>query len=165
MKLLFRFCLLPLALFLANCVASTNQDTSVPTQTQIGVEASTTPDKLNDAMIQYEISGGIAGVSDSWTVYGDGRFSPTDGSLLSIDTLKLASLLKDLELDGFFDLKIRIDPFSSCADCFMHKLTISYEGQTNEISWHDGDLNLPVVVHDISEMMTSFLVLDPPIQE
>ncbi len=165
MKITIRFSLVFLALFTSGCEKGSGEVIQVVPTVPIATQVTQISDKLDGARIVYSRSGGFAGTSDSWTVYGDGRYLSNDGSEFMLDTGKLAALLAELDSLGFFDLEIKSDPFSSCADCFTYQLAISYDGRVNEVTWRDGDSTRQAILESISGLITNFLILDPPILE
>ncbi|MHA2428815.1 MAG: hypothetical protein ACXADB_12400 [Candidatus Hermodarchaeia archaeon] len=159
----FNYGLALILLFLASCGGGATKNTPLPLSSPDVSDPTPTFDDLKGAQISYSVSGGFAGISESWSVDGGGRFLANDGSTYSVDKHQLSILFKAMDQIGFFELEYALDPFSSCADCFTYKLTVSYDGQYKEIAWRDGDPELPVILHEVQELVRSFYILDPPI--
>jgi hypothetical protein len=149
--------------FLVGCGGGVADHTSLPPSSPVLIDPTQSLDDLGGAQISFSVSCGFAGVSDSWSVQGDGRFLAPDGSTHAVDTNQLSILLKSMVQIGLFELEYSPDPFSSCADCFSYKLSVSYAGRYREISWQDGDPELPVTLHEVQELVRTFFILDPPI--
>jgi hypothetical protein len=159
----FTYILFLLIIFLTGCGGGVTDSTPLSKSTPSIIDATSSLGNLEGAQINFTVSGGIAGVSDSWSVYGDGRFLATDGSTHSADTNQLSILLKTMDQIDLFELDYTPDPFSSCADCFTYRLTVSYTGRYKELTWRDGDPELPVVLHEVQELVRTFFILDPPL--
>jgi hypothetical protein len=150
-------------IFLVSCGGGVGDPTSLPPASPSVIDPTTSTDDLEGAQIRFSVSGGFAGVSDSWSVQGDGRLLAADGSTHAVDTNQLSILLKTMDQIGLFELEYSPNPFSSCADCFTYKLSVSYAGRDKEISWQDGDPELPLILHEVQELVRTFFILDPPI--
>lgn len=145
------------------CTEGTAEYTPLPNPTQGEDKPTQQIPDLAGVQIIYERSGGIAGTSDRWRVYGDGRFQSTDGNELTVSQYEIVTLLTSIEQLGFFELEFQLNPFSSCADCFTYRLSITYGNKQNDIQWRDGDSTVPESLLKVQELIRNFFILNPPI--
>ena len=69
-------------------------------------------DKLGGAVIIYQRSGGLTGISEQWTVYPDGRITSAQGPEYRVSPEHVSSLLKEIESSGFFEMSENSGRFS-----------------------------------------------------
>lgn len=151
-----------LVLLSPGCERATSADTSTPYLTGKPADETDLPQALAGAKITFTRDGGFAGTNDKWTVYGDGRFSPSGGPDKDVELTSLAKLLARLQEIGFFSVHYAPDPFSPCADCYTYTLSVTYQNRTNQISWQDGDADLPETIERMSSLIMDFFILNPP---
>lgn len=147
------FVLLMVAALIAGCSAvqaqggPTAQDIVEPQTTanahlvNTDVPEGKTP--TNGVIVVFERSGGLAGISEKFTFYADGRLELIDGSFQQLDASKVLSLARDIEGLGFFDLKDAYGVFSQCNDCFTYSLTVTSGERTKTITTKDGVTDVP----------------------
>ena len=97
--------------------------------------------------------GGFAGRRDLWTVFKTGRIETNKGETQQIGEDAVATLLKDLETAGIFDLK---DDYRNpnCADCFEYTLTVAHGETVKTIRANDAG-EMPPSLTKIIDRITS----------
>jgi hypothetical protein len=100
-------------------------------------------DQLDGAVITFHLSGGLAGVDQTWTIYPDGRWVDPKGGEHTVDAAQVTALLDDIETLGFFDMKDSYGQFSQCNDCFTYTLTVSSGGKVKTITTKEGAKDTP----------------------
>ncbi len=76
------------------------------------------------AVLVLQRSGGIAGLSERWVVYADGRLENSSGRQWQAAPQEVARLVADVERLGFFELDSRYVPLNTCCDRFLYELTV-----------------------------------------
>ena len=120
--------------------------------------ATPTPEsRPSGAAITLDRSGGIAGISEHWTIYLDGTVIGPAGEEARVPTGEVNQLLADIEAAGFFEWPPRPRSLPSCADCFTYSLTVEYEGKSNRITLVDGESDAPEEAWTILERILGVL--------
>ncbi len=100
-----------------------------------------TPVAARDLVVDYERSGGIAGQTSRWTLYGDGRIVNGAGTVTRADTAKLAALQAAVEL---VLARGTTSPASRpCPDCFKYTITLQASGKTVNLATYEATANPP----------------------
>jgi hypothetical protein len=113
--------------------------------------------RSSGAVITFTRTGGIAGISEMWSIYADGRVLGAAGEQGSIPVSEVGQLLAEIEAAGFFDWPARPRSLESCADCFTYSLTVEYQGKTNRITLVDGESGAPEEAWAILERILGIL--------
>ena len=120
--------------------------------------ATSTPGgRSSGAVITFNRSGGIAGISDHWTIYLDGRVIGPADEEARIPADELTELLAEIEAAGFFDWPPLPRSLESCADCFTYSIVVAFEGRTNQITLVDGQTDAPEGAWSIIERIQAVL--------
>ena len=142
-KRLNLICLLPLAALMAACAGAAGPVT--PTATPAGPLVSplrpTAPAAVDDTVIRYQRSGGIAGRVSTWTIYASGRIVDGAGVETKADPAKLAALLAIARNPK--TLALTSPPGRACPDCFSYTVTIQTSGKTVTLVTYDAVANPP----------------------
>lgn len=151
----FRF-ILCCAFFLTACGQAVAQ--------LVPAEATSSPDEANpqaaptkapavnfpeNSAIVYEVSGGIAGISEKWTIYLDGQVVSEEGSRRLVTTEQVTELLSQVEAKGFFELNDRYVPFDTCCDRFLYTISVQYNGKYHQVTMLEATPDTPQSVWDI----------------
>ena len=107
--------------------------------------------------ITYQRSGGIAGVSETWTFYTDGRLVSAEGKEWQIDPQKIARLVADIEKLGFFELSQRYMPSNTCCDRFTYVLTVQAEDVRHSVTFLEANPDVPQALMDILAAVSSLI--------
>lgn len=132
--------------------APTRQD-----QTPTPAATPTPGSRSSGAAITFERSGGIAGLSEHWTIYLDGRVMGPAEEEATIPAEAVSQLLAEIEDAGFFEWPPLPRSLESCADCFTYSITVEYQGKTNRIALVDGQSDAPEEARTILERILGIL--------
>lgn len=113
--------------------------------------------RASGAVITLARSGGIAGVSEQWTIYADGRILGPAGAAAQVPEAEVNRLLAEIEAAGFFDWATPARLPSGCADCFTYSLLVTFEGQAKELRLVDGQPDAPEGAWTILERIQALL--------
>ena len=111
----------------------------------------------SDAVIILRRSGGLAGVSDEWTIYADGRIVAGDQTEQQVTPDQVSLLLAGIEALGFFDLEDSYGRGSTCNDCFTYELTVRSGEQVKTVTAVDGAADTPAELLQIVQMITGLV--------
>jgi hypothetical protein len=107
------------------------------------------------AAIIVQRSGGIAGTSDQWAIFPDGRVLVGRTKELRVTPAAVTGLMASIERRGFFTLELaRPVP---CPDCFTYTITVSSGGRVHSVSWVDGQKSVPQAALDVLDDINVFL--------
>jgi hypothetical protein len=113
--------------------------------------------RSSGAVISFDRSGGIAGISEQWTIYIDGRVIGPAEEEARIPADEVSQLLAEIEAAGFFEWPPRPRSFQTCADCFTYSITVEYQGKANQITLVDGESGAPEEAWTILERILGVL--------
>jgi hypothetical protein len=106
--------------------------------------------KLPDGVvIQFQRSGGLAGVMESWLIYSDGRVVSNQGKTVSVTSQQVSELLQKIEQLGFFALPARYMPLNKCCDLFEYTLSVQMAEKTHQVVFYDFDPEVPQALWEI----------------
>jgi hypothetical protein len=94
-------------------------------------------------VIVLQRSGGVAGQTASWTVYGDGRIITGQGSERRITPDQVTQLVTSIQTLGFFNLQSSYGQNTQCRDCFNYELTVTNGGQTKTVTFVENPPDMP----------------------
>jgi len=112
------------------------------------------------AAVTFKRSGGLAGKTEIWTFFTDGRILSDQGTtqVLPGDVSQLVADLKDL---GIYDLKDSYGGLNVCKDCFTYTISIAGEGKTKTITTTDGATDNPAELTKIIKLINDFIIKPP----
>jgi hypothetical protein len=153
-----------LALLLSACcqVVGQNNPTAqapvepLPTTTEKAATPAT--NDMDEAAITFHLSGGLAGVDETWTIYPNGRVVYPEGEEQNLDAAQVATLLDDIEALGFFEMKDSYGQFSQCNDCFTYTLSVSSGGKVKSVSTKEGASDTPPELLQILAKINSLVI-------
>lgn len=99
-------------------------------------------------VIVLERSGGITGVTESWSIYADGTVRTRDGRTRSVPPEDVSRLLDEIEADGFFDLQASYAPEDACCDQYTYTLTVRRGDKSHQTMTTDNATDAPPVLED-----------------
>jgi len=132
--------------------APTRQD-----QTPTPAATPTPGSRSSGAVITFDRSGGIAGISEHWTITLDGRVVGPADEEARIPADEVSQLLAEIEAAGFFEWPPIPRSLQSCADCFTYSITVEYQGKANRITLVDGESAAPEEAWTILERIFGIL--------
>jgi hypothetical protein len=95
------------------------------------------------AVIVFRREGGIAGVSEEWTIFEDGRIVDAAGNAFSLEPAGVTAMLDTIRATGFMELEIGDAPVELCCDRFVYTLSVRLDGQVQTMTMVDGQENVP----------------------
>lgn len=111
---------------------------------------------LGDAVIVYERSGGVAGETNTWKIYADGRVVDGEGNEWQVAPAQVEQLLADLETMGFFELDESYVPLDTCCDRFTYTLVVGTDGGAHRVTTID-DSDAPEAVWNALDSVSTFI--------
>jgi PBP1b-binding outer membrane lipoprotein LpoB len=94
-------------------------------------------------------SGGLAGKTESITIYSNGKLLRADGSEQSLNADQVSNLLNEIQAIGFFQMKNIYGVLSNCKDCFTYEITIHDGDNTKTIKAIEGAQGVPAEIWQI----------------
>ncbi len=102
-------------------------------------------------------SGGIAGVSEQWTIYTDGSVEAGDGRRWQATPEEVASLVAEIEGLGFFELDSRYVPFDTCCDRFTYELAVRSGERSHAVTALEATPDVPEALWEALDAVQRFL--------
>jgi hypothetical protein len=103
-----------------------------------GSDSSSIPEASTDMEVTYRREGGIAGITQEWTIFADGRIvGPRDQEMqvAAEEVILLLAKLKDLESIPVQESYVGED---ACCDLFIYTITFKVDDQTTTVQTIDG---------------------------
>ena len=107
--------------------------------------------------ILYRRSGGLAGISEEWVIYPNGRIVSLQKKEWRVTEAKVTELLTKLETLGFFELKGKFVPVDQCCDRFLYTLFAQRNEKSNTITVLQGVSNTPQSVWEALAAVSQFI--------
>jgi hypothetical protein len=130
-------------------------------ETPIKVEITQTPGEsaqlTDEAALIYQRSGGIADITQAWSVYPNGRVVAGDGREWQVKPQQVEQLLNNIEALGFFELKDNYVPQNTCCDRFTHQLTVRRGNEVHTITTLDAAPGAPAELQTILTEVNNFI--------
>ena len=120
-----------------------------------------------NAVIVYSKEGGFAGITETWTIYADGRILGNEGQNLEVPPQVVDGIVSLAGGAGFFDLKNNYLPENTCCDFFIYTLTVRNCEQAHTVVTMDDAPGTPEELWQILEAVqillaaTSNIVVPP----
>lgn len=116
--------------------------------------------KKAEAVIELERSGGLAGKTQQWRIYQDGRIVATPGRESVIAEGQVATLLAAVTSLEVFNLEDVYGRGTQCRDCFTIQLTVRSGGRVKTIvavpEATDTPAQLNKILDQINNVLSSF---------
>jgi hypothetical protein len=97
----------------------------------------------NAAVIVLQRTGGLAGVSEQWSIFPDGRVLTPKGTQSQVDAAQVSALVTALDQAGFFTLQDSYGKNSPCRDCYNYQLSVNDSGRSKTVSFVEGAGDTP----------------------
>ncbi len=107
------------------------------------------------AAIIVQRSGGIAGTSDQWAIFPDGRVVVGRTKEYRVTPAAVTGLMASIERRGFYTLELAAPV--PCADCYTYTVTVASGGRVHSVAWVDGQQDVPEVALDVLDDINTFL--------
>lgn len=115
--------------------------------------------QTQEEVVVYSRTGGIAGISEEWRLFEDGRVVDAEGVEYSISAADMADLIDKIEALGFYEWEAGPRRLGSCADCFSYTINANHDGQSNQLNFVDGQADVPEGIWIILESLQALLGL------
>jgi hypothetical protein len=115
-------------------------------------------------VLVYERSGGLAGVSERWAIYGDGRVVTGDGRESHVAPEEIAEVASKAKELGFFDMANKYVPKDPCCDRFTYTITIQGRDGMHTVETMDGTESAPQALWDLLDVIAQLIEQIPPPQ-
>ena len=125
------------------------QPTSTPTPGEGSTAVSAESPAAEGIALVYARSGGLAGVSERWVIYDDGRVVTGDGQEAYVMAKAVTQFVRDAEKLGFFEMASRYMSKNTCCDRFTYEIMIRSADRTNTVVTLDATPNAPQALWDI----------------
>jgi hypothetical protein len=107
-------------------------------------------------VITFQRSGGLAGTTETWTIFPDGRVISSQGTF-QVSPEIVSKLLTDLTSLGINDMKDSYGGLSNCKDCFTYTITINSNNNTKTITTTDGATDAPAELGKILSLISDLV--------
>jgi hypothetical protein len=95
------------------------------------------------AVVVFRREGGIAGLSEQWTIFPDGRVQDADGNQYEIEPAAVTAMLAAIESAGFMELDNSGPPADLCCDRFVYTLAVRLGDRVHTMQTVDGAEDVP----------------------
>jgi len=101
------------------------------------------------AAVVVQRTGGLAGVSEQWSIYPDGRVLSPKGTQSQVGAAQVSALLAALDKAGFFTLQDSYSQGSQgsqgsqCRDCYNYQLSVNNNRRSKTVSFVEGATDTP----------------------
>lgn len=89
-------------------------------------------------MIVLERSGGLAGITEKWSFYSDGRVVSDKRGEQKMDPAQIKVLVDELISQKFSSLPESSGPVNNCNDCYQYSITMNVNGTSKTITAVEG---------------------------
>jgi hypothetical protein len=103
----------------------------------------------DDARLHIGRDGGIAGVSESWTVDAAGTVVDAGGATRRVDVEAVRALFEQATASGFFSMKAAYLPDDPCCDRFRYTIEIVNGDRSNVVTTMDDTEDAPDELWDL----------------
>jgi len=112
-----------------------------------------------EPQIVFQRSGGLAGLTEQWSIYATGKISKQGGEDITVDPAQVTALLEVIQTSGLLDMKASsgIGGLSNCKDCFTYKLTVSGDGKPTTITFQEGAKDIPEAFLNIIKQINDLI--------
>jgi hypothetical protein len=115
------------------------------------------PPPLEKAILIYERSGGLAGLTELWVVYDDGRVATGDGREFYVTPEEVAGIVSKAKALGFFDMANEYIPKNTCCDRLSYSITIQGQHGMHTVETMDGTESAPRALWDLLDTVTQLV--------
>jgi hypothetical protein len=115
----------------------------------------------SEAVIVLKRSGGLAGKTEQWSIYSDGRTQSDAGQTYAAPAAQVSTLLAAVTASGFFDLEGSYGLKATCADCMIYELTVRSDGQVKTVTVVPEATGTPEQLTKVLDQINGFLASLP----
>ncbi len=146
-------------------------DTATPATDTLSTPAPSTADVKatpagrgdGQAVVVFARGGGLAGVSEAWTIFADGTITLADGpeaAALEVGRVtaeQVSALVTGLDGLGFFQMQAAYGANDNCADCFQYTVTVTNGGVTKTVITQDAASDAPPELAQALDLIQALL--------
>ncbi len=110
-----------------------------------------------EIVIEYQRSGGYAGVDEFYSVLLNGHIGTNNHRDWQVQPQDVDDLIEKIETLGFFELATKYVPKDACCDRFFHKLMVRSKNRIHTVSAVGGDPQVPEQLWNILKLVERFL--------
>jgi hypothetical protein len=114
------------------------------------------------AVVVFRREGGIAGLSEQWTIFADGRVQDADGNNYEIEPAAVTAMLATIESAGFMELDNSSPPANLCCDRFVYALAVRLGDRVHTMQTVDGAEEVPEGLMSALNAVQSIVERLPP---
>ncbi len=129
--------------------------TPAPASTQ-SAPGGSMPELPAGALILFRRSGGIAGQTQMWTLYSDGRVVDASGAAERIDPTFINTAMQSIRSAGFFDMQPQYG-IGPAPDAYTYTLTVRDGDQVKTVTTFDGAAEAPAQLTDLLQTVQALL--------
>jgi hypothetical protein len=145
--------LIIISMLLGSCALIPSTQSTEVQSTAVRKVATASPEV---AAITFKRSGGLAGKTEQWSFYSDGRVVSDQGTTQVLPG-DVSGMVAGLTALGIYDLKDSYGGLTNCNDCFTYTISITGEGKTKTITTTDGATDTPVELETILKLINDFI--------
>jgi hypothetical protein len=129
----------------APALVTVEPTTAAEDEGEAGPEGAESPEVVmpEGAVIVFRRDGGIAGVSEEWTIFPDGRIEDGQGNTFEIEPEAVTTMLTAIEASGFMELDNSQPLQNICCDRFVYTLAVRLDDNVHTMQTVDGAENVP----------------------
>lgn len=120
----------------------------------------TSPATPSGLLVQYQLSGGIAGLSETWLIYADGRVEHSgsgSGQARQLSPDQITTVVAAMRAANFASLKESYVPLNQCCDRFLYVITLTLDGQTRTVRTLDAAPDEPPALTRLLSVINTIL--------
>lgn len=118
---------------------------------------SSSPVLQNELVIEYQRSGGYAGVDERYSIFSDGLISTNKKREWWADTRELNELIEQIKTLGFYDLATEYAPKNACCDRFSFRLKVMTGNKAHSVNAMGGDPRVPKQFWEVLKAVQGFV--------
>ena len=108
-------------------------------------------------LIAYHLSGGLAGVDETWMIFADGRITNPGQLAGQVEPEAAAGLAAAIQALGFFEMQSSYLPANTCCDRFSYEITLIMDGRAHRVSALEAEPGAPEAFWQAVRLIKDFL--------
>ena len=123
----------------------------------VTLNAYASPPAENKLVIEYQRSGGYAGVDENFSIFLHGQIVLNGNPNGQAEVQEIDELLQQIETLGFYDLAPKYVPKDTCCDRFFYQLKVTNGIKDNTVSAVDGAPSAPAQLWEMLKLVKHFV--------
>jgi len=111
----------------------------------------------DEVVITYQTSGGIAGMTTTWTIYASGKIVSDSGKTYNVTPEQVTALHDQLVAAGFSAQAKDMPRVKPCPDCTQTDLTLMVDGQPVTLSVINEAADTPASAANLVQQVGAFI--------